>query len=63
MEQFTNTISIQDWQPVLDSENAQKAYTIMSLKLCKIFNDAFPLRTIKVKNEQYKKLWMRWGIA
>ncbi len=37
MEQFTNTISIQDWQPVLNSGNIQEAHTIMSLKLCKIF--------------------------
>ncbi len=35
---------------------AQEAYSIMSLNICKIFNDTFPLRTVKAKKEQYKQL-------
>lgn len=56
-ERFVNSLSSENWESVLNTENPQQAYSLFLTKYLAIYDTCFPVKTIK-SGYKNKKPWL-----
>jgi len=57
MEMFSSALANHSWDHILSDSDAQSAYSLFLNDYTKMYNDCFPLKTIKV-GYKTKKGWL-----
>ena len=59
---FKNNFAMTDWSLVLETQDPNLSYTVFLKQFSKIYDNSFPMKTIKIKRKQLISPWISQGL-